>query len=408
MLSQSLKKEEKQENIIGFHVLSDGSFLKVYNNRQVEIQRGGSTSFIKIKDVQSDLNRAKTKIVELPDQRIALAYCMGWGAPSFLVVLDLKEAKCIASRAMQEIQFLSALEDGSFLINSDTICSFQNNELVITTADQFNDFTMRFFDARYTVSDTGCRYLSLPDKSGYVYFDAYHQSNVKMLNNQHEVKGELQLGPKDYDPFHIHYRDRRAFESRSHRSQIKKIIPTSKSDFACITQCNDKFFGKYTYRLHIFNANSACSDKTTLHHIEPKQLFALNNEHVAVVGEQKGKNDHKIFVNIFNSKCQKIKEVTFDKDIRANYIAVTPNEQLVTCSKTGEIVIHHIFTLTEKLKKETESVLVGSKLPKELVSIVTDYAGFFSGSSGMPKDKFAETDYPDEPPSLFSKLRAKF
>lgn len=398
MLSQS------QENIIGFHVLSDGSFLKVHHHSQVEIHRGSSTTFIKIEDVESDLDRAKTKIVELPDQRIALAYCMGWGFPSFLVVLDLKEAQCIASKIMHEIKHLSALADGSFLINSDTICTFQDNYLVTTTADQFNDFTMRFFDASYGLAETGSRYLSLPDKSGFVYFDVHHQSNVKVLNNQHEVKGEFQLGPKNWDPFHIHYR---GFETRSHRSQIKKIIPTSKSDFACITQCNDKFFGKHTYRLHIFNSNATHPYKTTLHHIEPKQLFALNDEHVAVVGEQKEKKDRKIFVKIFNTQCNMIKEVILDQDIRNTYIDVTPSAQLVTCSKTGEITIHHIFTLTEKLKNETESFFAANQaLPKALISMVTDYAGFFSGNSHMPKD-IPQMDYPDESPTFFSKLRAQ-
>lgn len=180
-------------------------------------------------------------------------------------------------------------------------------------------------------------------------------------------------------------------------------------DVACITQCHDKFFGKHTYRLHMINAGSMRSRETILHHIKPKKLLVINDEHVAVVGEQKKNNDGQIFVKIYNTACKMIKEVILEQDIYNNYIDVAPNGRLVTCSRAGEISIHHIFTLAEKLKNETESVFAANNtLPTALVSMVTDYAGFFSGDSRMPKDTYQEIEYPEERSGLFSRLRAKF
>ncbi len=385
MLSQALK-EEKQEAIVGFHILSDGSFLKIHKKPYVEIRKGDVTTFIKIEEVDPRWTKS-TKIIELPDQHLVLAYCRGW-TEDCMVILDLNNGKCMASKAIDEVESLSALENGRFLINSKIICFYQGNDLVTEKAKDFIDFSKRALGiGYYRLSTRGPRYFLLPDKSGFIYFDDNRPSTIKMITHQFKERDQKRLCSVDNWPW------------------VMDFAFLSYDKFACITA--DRL--DRHYELHVVNTDLTRSYKTNLHRFV--KLLMLNDYHLAVVGSSsqlRSQDYHyKTCVKVFNvsyKKVTEVKKITIDIPLEDVFVAATPYGELVTCTKTGDITIHHVFSM-QKFKEKTESVLA-SRLPKDLISIVTGYAGFFGRCFGAPKDKFAEIDYRDD--GFFSKLRAKF
>lgn len=422
MLSQFFK-EEKKEKIRGFHVLSDGSLLKVHNNQYIEIRKGPSPNYIEIEEAPTNLPHGCTLIAELPNHHLALAYCLD--NRSLLVILDLKNGIFVANIAMQTIRSLISLANGFMLINADTLCIYNNNCLTTTRADQFIDFSNRQpFDNR----DDGdwsfdkLEYVPLPSQSGFIYFDRHYQSTIKVITDQFEKKAEFQFRASPFihlAPPVVHGQCNlfNASIGFCYGSQIVEIRPLSHEHFACLTRI--VYYNKdFKFRLYIINRDMTQFHQKTITGVERKRswkdkylirfddqyLFRLDDQHVAVVDSY---DFSKICVKIYNLKCEEIKKIIIDKKIYEHYIAVTPNGQLITCSLKGEIVIHHIFTPHEKLKKETESVLMKNAIPTEVVSIVTEYAGLFFGQNReVAKDGLEQIDYPEEP-TFFARLKVK-
>lgn len=409
MLSQNTTPlNEEKEYISGFHVLSNGSFIEVLPHK-IKILSGISRESIDIKGAPETHGSMVTLIAELPNQHVALAYCPSKydHRPHLLAILDLKNATCVATKQLNKIESLSVLPDGALLVNSESICSIQENNIIMNKDQRFEkDFSTH--GDRFDLGD--CKYIPLQDKSGFIYFTSWDQSTVKMITNEFKVKAQLQLGPNN-NPNHISFMSL----TPSKYSTIEHLAPVSQDYFACITRCEDKYFAARrsadTYRLHIARNDLSQSYKVDLHHLWPKSLIVLNDEYVAVVGQHEGKDYKKISIKVFNLKCQKVNKFIIDKDIYNHFVAATPDGQLVTCSKTGQIAIHTCIPSKEILRKEIESVLSDSKpmlMAKDLVSIVTNYAGLFSGNTEMPKETFEEINHPVQKPGIFSKLRSKF
>ena len=404
---------EEKDHIIGFHILSNGSFIKVHPDK-VEILEGISREFIEIKGAPKRCRPLATLMAELPNQRVALAY---W--PDLLAIIDLNSKTCVATNQIQYgIDTLSALPDGTLLINSDSIYDIQDNNIALNMdrSERFSHFNDLQDDGVYNNGKN--HVIPLLDQSGFIAHTTWDQSNVKIITNQLKEKARLQLGP-DYNPNNIRFKSL----TPSNSSTIELLKAISQDYFACITLCEDKYFAATrsadTHRLHIVRNDLRQSYKVNLHHLYPQALIALSNEYVAVVGQHAGGNSHKISIKVYNLKGQQVNKFTLDKTSGNHFIAATPDGQLVTCSRTGQIAIHTLMPTkenlpkdhkeVEKLRKKTESTLVdGNILPKDLVPLITGYAGFFSGNPEMPQDTFEENSLPNHEPSLFSKLRSKF
>jgi len=415
MLSQFFN-EEKKERIIGFHALSDGSFLKVYNNQHIEICIGFSSNFIKIKEAPTRLpNKECSLIAELPNQHLALAYSLE--DRGLLVILDLKNGTYVANKAMITISSLITLANGFMLINADTLCIYENNCLTTTRADEFINFrrTQTFDNRDDDMSFSKTEYLPLLGQPGFIYFDRHYQSTIKVITDRFEQKAEFQFRASPF--FHLAPRvahgDCNALSEIlgfCYGSHIVDIRPLSNEHFACLTR-NVYYKKSFKYCLYIIDTDLRHFHQTTLTGIKHKSeweylkfdnIFRLDDQHVAYMNVC---DYGKICVKIYNLKCEEIGKIIIDKRMVEHYIAVAPNGQLVTCSLDGEIVIHNT-SLNEKLKNEMKSVLIKNNMPTELVSIVTEYAGFFDRNREVPMDAFKQIEYPEEP-SFFAGWKTK-
>ena len=151
-----------------------------------------------------------------------------------------------------------------------------------------------------------------------------------------------------------------------------------------------------THFLHLIKDDLSQSLKINLNNLAATYLIALDDSHIAVLGHYGGCDDKeysKIGIKIYDATGKQIKKIMIDKDPDKDYIAPSPDSQLITCSHTGEIVIHNVLPKKEELRKETETVLI-EKLPKVLIPFVTDYAGL-KNPRGFPEEKFEENNYPD-------------
>lgn len=409
-----MQSHDAYATIIGFHVLSNGIFIKVHENLKIEIVNNSSSDFIEIKTLPASFHEhsISTLVAELPNQQIALAYCQLFYKPSILVILDLKSGTCIAQKEIREIKSLSGLpSENALFINSELICSLESNRLSIKKDPGFANFSLQLHtnsELYQVLSDTGGKYHPLPNGTGFIYYDDNHQSTLKLLSKQLTEQKQLRLCFANYDPFFTHGW---LYKGPSYHSAIKNFTFFSDHAMACITEYLDRFtlryesYEKKTYYLHILQNNLTKIKEINLHHLIPQQLLVLNHDYIAVIGYYE-KFYTQIAIKIYDARGQQIKKFTLDKSLvrHCNFMEATPDGRIVTCSKNGEIIIHHVLTLHEKLQKETHAGL-DKFFPKVLIPIVTDYAGFSSDRKGMPKNKFIEKNYPDENSKPFTKWR---
>ena len=191
------------KKIKGFHILKDGTLVKIHENLDVEIVSGSSKNVIKITDKSLADNTAflETRIVELPDQKLALAYCDPYTfEPDQLIIIDLKNYTVIAREYFTNINSLSLLNDNSLLINSELICSLEDDRLILHRDERFNDVSMQFNRHKTiykNLAELKGIYIPLPNKTGFIYFDNHHQSTLRLLSNEFKPIKKLRLCKSD-------------------------------------------------------------------------------------------------------------------------------------------------------------------------------------------------------------------
>lgn len=398
------------DKVMGFHVLDNGSFLLRRAN-QIEILSDNKKNILEINFDPRIIKDARITIAELPNQRLAIGYDQGMYShqPSrMLAIFDCRSGECIAKKQIppvgnhkeNTINSISVLSDNKLLVNSRYVCSIKNSDIIIKEDQQCINFNG-------ATPNQPNEFVPLLDKSGFIYFNngnELKQDNlptVKIITNEFKEIAHLQLGS--------------SYNNVKYKSvKICDLKPISLDYFACISQTTERyplFQANNTQHLRIVRNNLKESHKIDLQEMNVIKLMTLNDGYVAVVGDVLKKYATTYFENtvkVFDLKCKLVNEFVIDNRL---YIDATPNGQLITCSTTGEIVLHTVNSTKEELRKKIESVLTESNqlMTKDLVRIVSEYAGLFKPKLEMFKNKFAEVDhtFDQKPISLIAKLKSK-
>jgi hypothetical protein len=393
--------------MIGFYVLSDGSFIKIHRSLKIEMIRPSGTQFIEAKSLpfQESINDGthasylyryvlEAHLVELPHQQIALAYRFSF-EESHLLIVDLEINTWIAYKKMPQITSMFFLSPHFLLINSKWIYTLN---LKIAEDRRFKDFYLK--QKQYGT------YYPLPNGVGIIYSNTGEQSSLTLLTNQFEEKNKLNLFSKTYDPF---YSNNCLYKGPSYESHITHRAFLSDNLFVCITREFDKYTWRYTYQeknthyLHIIHHDLTKTHKINLQHLKPQYLIILSNHYIAIIGSYKGSSKANA-IKIYDTRGVKLHKL-FLNDVTGCRFAATPQGQLVSCDPSGIIVIHHILPLIEKLRLKTHAILK-KKMPKVLIPIITDYAGFFNPAARRIRGyQFDEKNY--EKKDFFSTWRSK-
>lgn len=406
----------KKEDVIGFYILRDGSFVKVHRNQQIEILKGTTRQLIKLNKLPIyiyDNDNYNVQIAELPNQRLVIA-CNHWGVAS-LSIVDLNSGACLVSKDMDDwIYSISAcptVSESAFRLSLRNIAGI---EYSIFSYEQ-NDLIKK---ESFVSSGLNHIYI-LPDKADMIYFSSKPATVTRLGSNGVEEKS-LQLC-HDRGPHLLGF----IAEKTSSVNCDSCVFPVTGGYFACIARCSRRGIelSLPTYHLHVIDNALTYSCKNTLddsvyHSFQPDRLMFLSNEYVAILGWQEhqcilhGPSIINYIVQVFDLKCKKVNEIILCKNVAADYqfdkFSVATHEgQLVLCSKSGEITIHNIFRPSEKLRNETVAVLTGSGkqpmlLPKDVALMVADYAGFAAESPAKPKDKIAVEKLRNETESVLT------
>lgn len=357
-----------RHEIIGFNVLHDGRFIKVLTNKTIEIIRDdGSVQSIEV-DISYDPENTTTLITALSEHCVAIAYNTAPFGASVLAIIDLEKKSCITTQR--------------FSNNIDQICELPNRSLLVTSEQA----TIFRYSERGLIVDEKCRLpqgeswkplqpincVMLSDKIHMAYTDQYKSPAIlRLLDCKTWKESKLQLGPDNFKFYRPEY-----------LSYIKGITQLSNGSIACVVESECQYWSSGPkYSLHVV-------DQQFKHHFSYQlsgigKIMLIDNQYMAMLIDNNVYPGSEIQVQLFNLRCKKIKEINFSVErSEQGYSAMTPDGRLATCTITGVLTLHDIRPHAEKLRAKLESVLVGRKnermlLSKEAVNIISDYAGFF-------------------------------
>jgi len=364
--------------LLGFRFLSNGNCVKATRN---EIQIIDPTS---ANVITFDISMPETAefykffVSELPNQRLAIVY--SYYRTSFLMKIDLNHHRLDSTEINLNIKYFLTLPNEAMLFLSYT-------KLHLGVWDQTGfKLSLSYIVKRAALSLP----VLIPEKESIILLSSNHNSEnspsvIKILNYalkeqqefkldvRRDIRGEVITLPGD----------RVAFIS------YKPNLPLNSMQFLCIYDFNRKRLRKVELK------SAATIDQATY-----EKLFLLNETHIFICGlSSLNQNICIQGFDISNTHFKKIKEFMIKDYIG---ISPTPDGRLAACSSAGSVTLYHVLPQSDELKSVTTSTLIGQDqmlLPKDVIRIITDYAGFFTQSSKKSQQTqlFKEERIPDNP-----------
>jgi len=345
--------------IISFGRLKNLDIITIHQDKTVQLLNESNIKTIQL-NIPEDplLINPKILMFEMPNRLLALAYTYGYEistANSHIYILDLNLGLCAASKIIVNeriIEFRITNDNFLFVLlhfqDKPLIFSYENEELVMK--DNTNFPQERMVES-ITLSN-----------GKIIYYDM--NARLKLLNVQ--LKEEKSLILKEATGLTF----------------ITNILELPNNQLSFI-------------RANVGNVDHGCfiniCDATNLTLLESiplksqgfsryftySELILLENTYLAVGG--RCNNDQYCFqlFDISKPHAEKINEVWLDSNLLLPSIK---DDHLITCNKLGEITLHHLLPRSKDLRTATESALTMDKnliWPRDVINIITDYAGFF-------------------------------
>lgn len=354
--------------LVGFHVLQNGSFVKVFYDK-IEILDNDVLLSINVN--ASCINQRAiitTYLLEIEPNYFAIVYTDMDDRISFLGIVDLNQSR------LTDFKIIPHAVNGLFLVSENEILllCFSKQIIFLCKNGNLSKKNHLYFQGDFV------RYppVFIPEIKNFIGTISLNNTptvySYSFLPNRY-----LDLGSKQRDVLDV-----LVLPSDHIALLTNEIDEKKKLIYSNIKICDRQF----SLLSQINLAGYMNRDSFFYYH----SIKLLQNKYLLVIGDTM--RDPKAFVQIFefhSNQLRKINEIIIDNK---ELIAFNPDGQLLTCHEEGNIVLHHFCSESEKINK-----IISSKIPvKSLVNIVSDYCGLFRRKSEKENSKllYKEVEHP--------------
>lgn len=428
--SINLPSDEKKSDIVfGFHILQDGTFVSIKQSGIELISKNASKNGIKKISIQPNYySLHSTSIFEYTNNLLFVLYNRGDdGHYSELVLIDRKKATLtpidISGKNLELVPYL----DHSILVNFEDDYSKKNTFKLLSIEpglekDKYNIQIEDYFPIKeiplqdIPLNSNLFKLFQLSDGSGFI---RHTGEIIQLLNNEFK-----NISFYDLPVYQKDHRSQYSMDNYYYRpswTRINQIIFLDRY-FACLTLSNEgQMYShcsrSYRQKLYFFTNNLTEINSIELDRREDHvhcsfKLLALSTDHVAIIRRRQeldrlnkeertewNKYDDKphLAVLVYDSKGNLVNELELNPN---DFVVSAPNGNIVTCNIQGKITIHQVLPkqATIGLRKENQKIQEIQKclaLPKDLINIITGYAGLFAQQDMSPQNKYTKKVHVD-------------